>query len=295
MDYEWADVYNNDGEFMGCVLECTKCYTEVIRFSDMPVCPNCDGEQMIIADWGPEKSGKTSFAMTMEEPIWIADFDLRIDGALHRLPDLKYKAVKYPMPIQFSKQLKGVRELWEKFTVEFVSVLEDQTTYNGEPFRTIVIDTATQMQKTVRDALLQTKQEAQISRNNGCVPPDLRERLQQMEYGEPNGRMQAIIYAPRQYNKHMVLTHYAADEFKDMLVNGEIKTINTGKIQLDGFKHTEGLVDLVIATSSRNSGSGKEFYGKITTSGIDAKLEGMEFKDPTYQGIMDALQMIRGE
>jgi len=251
---------------------------------------------MILTTWGPEKTGKSSVGLSMPTPIWCADFDLGLDGALERYPGLEYESSKFPLPIELSLgvgQIKLVKELWEQFISEFVAVLEDKKKYHGAPYDSIFVDTATQMQRTVRRALLQMKQEIQLEKwDKGLrkAGEELRTSLLQIEYGEPNSKMQAIIYAPKQYQKHMCLSHYETEEYKDQLVNGEIKSMATGKMVLEGFKDTVGLSDLVILTSKKDG-----FYGTITHSRLHAGLEGMRLKDPTYGGVMEALGMLRGE
>src|SRR3990167_5852816 len=210
---------------------------------------------MIIAAWGPEKSGKSTIGLTMPQPIWCANFDLGIDESqLGRFPGIKYEDTKYPLPIELRLGvglITKVKALWEQFIADFVDVLEGRKLYKGEQYATILIDTSTQMQRTVRRALLQMKQEVQMERwTNGSRKSgeELRSSLLQIEYGEPNSKMQAVIYAPKQYGKHMFLSHYETEEYKDSLIHGEKVSMATGKMIMEGFKDTTGLSDIVMRT-----------------------------------------------
>ena len=257
---------------------------------------------MLIAAWGPEKSGKSKIALSKPQPIYCADFDLGLEGALEHYSGIKIEAPKYPLPIVLNLGvgiILNVRELWEKYVLEFVSVLEDKKLYqNKEPFKSIVVASTTQMQRTVRRAILQMKQEAQLTRwSSGKKRADeeLRSSLLQIEYGEPNAKMQTIIYAPKQYGKHMFLTHYETEEYKDQLVKDEVKSMATGKMVMEGFKDTVGLVDLVLLTSTKKNNGKIEFYATITHSRLHAGLTDMTLRDPTYDSIIEALNMLRGE
>lgn len=249
---------------------------------------------MILSCWGPEKTGKSLIGLSMPQPIWIADFDLGLKGALARMPGLEYESTRFPLPIELNLgigEITKVKELWVQFVVEFMGVLEETKKYHGAPFESIFLDTATQTQRTVRRAFLQMKQEAQMARwlaQGRKDGEELRSSLLKIEYGEPNSKMQAIIYAPEQYKKHMCLAHYETEEYKDQLVKGEVKSMATGKMVMEGFKDTTGLSDIVMVTSK----VGGEFFGTITHSRLHAKLEGMKIQDPTYQGIVDRLEML---
>jgi len=250
---------------------------------------------MIAAPWGDEKTGKSSFALTFPKPIWHADMDF----GFHRVADRFKKEIDsglivskpYPIPVQeliFSTQvgrpIKGIREVYEEFIHDFVNdFILNPDVLTG------VVDTHTQLWEIVRLGFLQEKQEIQLEQ--GLKKGEtLRERLMPYEYGEPNDRMKRIIQAARSYGKHLVMVHYAKEEYKPMVVDGQIKETRTGKLEMDSFKHIPDLSDIVIQTS-RNS---MEFFGTIVLCGLDIRLEGMKFRDPTYQLIVDALERLKG-
>ena len=269
---------------------------------------------MIFACWGLAGTGKSTVGLTFPEPIWIADFDLRLGnkeegGALVRFPNLQYEAIKYPLPLQLlSDQVIGVRQLWQRFLQDYVAVLEDKKLYNKIPFATIMIDTATKMRRAANEMTLQVKQEAQIAR--GVTPEHelFRERLLEIEYGEPNTKLQSIIQAPVQYGKNLVLIHHADDEYKKQLVtdkagNQKIESVATGNKVMDGFKRTTEAADIVmkiykeevVEVVNGSKKTRKVFRGIVTKSGLHAQLEDMMFDDPSYEQIMAALKMLRGE
>lgn len=245
---------------------------------------------MIAAPWGDEKTGKSSFALTFPKPIWHADMDFgfhRVTGRFKKEIESGLIVSKpYPIPVEelmFSSQIgrpiKGVREVYEEFLHDFVN----EFILNPD-IPTGVIDTHTQLWEIVRLGFLQEKQELQEKGEK------LRERLMPYEYGEPNDRMKRIIQAARSYGKHLVMVHYAKEEYKPMLVDGTIKETRTGKAIMDSFKHIPDLSDIVIQTS-RN---GVEFYGEVVLCGLDIRMEGMKFRDPSYDIIVAALERLKG-
>lgn len=119
----------------------------------------------------------------------------------------------------------------------------------------------------------------------------LRESLMPIEYGEPNARMRATIYAARTYNRNLVLTHYERPEYQDILTEKGKDSMATGRMEMDGFKHTGGLADIVVYTYLLDNVP----WCKVLLCGLDLRLQGMELKEPTWDSIMDVLKMLRGE
>jgi len=239
--------------------------------------------------WGDEKTGKSSLALTWPKPIAHFDMDFGVGRVMHRFQEDFDKGLIVTKPyalkledVMFTsskgRPIKGAREVYEQFITDYVAAVMD------EDVATLVIDTSTQLWEIVRLGYLQEKQELQKESEK------LRERLLPVEYGEPNGRMRNIIQAARSYDKHLVLVHYAKDEYKPQPDSkGGISEQRTGKIILDGFKWTPDLSDIIIQTRREDS----TFFGKVTLCGLAVSLEGTELQDPTYELFMGALDKLR--
>ena len=245
---------------------------------------------MIAAFWGEEKSGKSTAALGFPMPIYHADFDFGFERISHRykkeLEEGLIVTKPYPIPMEvdafvtkIGRRIAGVREKYEEFIMDYVAALQDKK------YQTVVIDTATQLWEIIRQGFLQEKQELQEPKDK------LRERLMPIEYAEPNSRMRQILYAARSFNKHLVLTHYARDEYAPRSTPQGIEEMRTGNKELDGFKYTLGLADIVIRTERKSN----EFYGTVTTCGLAIEMEGLIIKNPSYEAIMELLKRVRGE
>lgn len=268
----------------------------------------------VIANWGDEKTAKSTFAISAPKPIFHCDFDLGIEraygiklveqnvnGKVIKVDlDMEVESTPYAMPFQLGGKINGVKELWNTFLADYVKVLENQKLYQDKtPFRSIILDTGTQEYEVCRFGYLQEKQEVQLAR--GLRPgEDLRESLLSVEYAEPYARLKTLIYGARSYKKNLMITHYSTDEYAQRLgKDGRQEDYKTGKLRLDGFKYTEGLADLVLYNYRKEVIIDKipvtQLWGLITLSGLDIRMEGMTFQNPSYDSIIKALKMYRGE
>lgn len=178
----------------------------------------------------------------------------------------------------------GVKEVW----YEFLSDYHEQVM--GNKYQSVSIDTFTQTWEICRLAHLQELQEKQEPLGKG---EKYRERLQPIEYGEPNGRMRSIIYAARAKKKHLILTHYARDEYISQLnpVTYRKEDVRSGKLEMDGFKYIPGLVDLVIHSYMNKNNTPS---GIITVSGLNLDMVGHTFEYPDYDKIVNLMEMLNG-
>jgi hypothetical protein len=225
----------------------------------------------------------------------VYDFDLGSDRAVPRFQDevdMDLIVVKkYPIPpqgvyldekgkvsIRKDAKVRGVREVWERFLQDYVTAVMDPG------FESHLIDTGTQCWECCHRSFLQEKQEAQPANER------LRERLLPVEYGEPNARMKAVIYTARTYSRNLIITHYQRELYREVLTDRGLEERRTGEFELDGFKYTNGLVDMSVVTSVL----GNVPHCKVDLCGLDLRLQGMELIEPTYQKIVDALSMVRG-
>jgi hypothetical protein len=254
---------------------------------------------MIVALWAEEKCGKTTMALTFPKPL--RHYDLDVGGysrAAWRLDTAGVVSMPFATPVQmeklmgtkktgatirFPKKLVGVKETWQKLVEDFVAACMDKTTV------TIVIDSATQLWSLCHRARLQELQEIQIANGGSNFDENkLRERLQPMEYGEPNDRMRSLIYTARAAGKNLILTHYPRDVYAETMTPDGVKEYKTGELEPDGFKETVRLVDIVVrlATDKRTNLP----VATITTCGLPGLgtvATGLPLPSPTYQGMQE--------
>jgi len=252
--------------------------------------------------WGEDKSGKSSLALTFPKPIQHLEFDLGgYDRAKWRFKKdtdggfVTTKPFVVPMQgtidevtIKQSKIVTGVKELWYEFLVEYLRFLKSEMV-------TGVIDTGTLLWETICTAYLQEKQEIQLDPNGNLLRSEsrLRVSLLPIEYREPNIRMRGLIYQAKAHGKNLVLTHHSRDEYKPMtdFKTGEIKDSRTGERERSGFSSLGDSTDLMLHTYKQNG----KFYCKVDEQSVPTALVGMEFEDPSYDKIAEAIRMIQGE
>lgn len=231
---------------------------------------------------------------------------------LGRLLGAESKIVSSRIEVRFPRKVEGMAELWKDIVRDFVAVCQMPEVV------TIILDSATMFWNIDHRGYLQELQEKQLlkwqsdSSHRGATfdENDYRERLQPIEYGEPNDRMTQVFHTARAFNKNLVLTHYPTDVYGPMPDGkGGMADAKTGQVTLDGYKNTGKLVDLVVWTSIKThlvpdditkplGTKHEEKYpvAKITKAGIEGMgitAVGMEVP-ASFEGIINLRNMMRG-
>lgn len=276
---------------------------------------------MIFVAWGPDKTCKSTLALTFPKPLAYLEFDIGggeraikndsrygfkqavADSSIitsFKDPQGHEHPLSFVMPYQIgvvdfnkmsvrpSKILVGMKELWYKFLVAYISLLEQPN------IQTIVIDTGTLLWELCCSGYLQEKQELQLDQYGNVLPGEkLRVQLLQIEYREPNIRMRGIVYQAKAHKKHLVMTHHERDEYGMMMIKGEMIQGPTGRKERAGWGSLGDGADIIVHTYIK-SGSAKVPYCKVELAEIK-ELEGMEIETPTWEKIDFMLRMLRGE
>ena len=262
---------------------------------------------MIVVICGEEKSWKSTMALTF--PRKLVHFDLDVGGwnrASWRIDKTDVVSKPYLLPIQmeklmglgpkkdgvsvrFPRKVVGYKETWQKIVIDFVAACQD------ESVKTVVMDSGTQLWTIAHTGLLQEKQEIQLSRGMKEDDDKFRERLQPVEF--PNDRMRTLIYTAGSYHKHLILTHYPKPVYKEKVTEKGIESYKSDEVTVDGFKETERLADLVVWLSMEKDKEGHlASIATITRCGIEGMgtaAHGLTI-DPSYQGILDLQETMRG-
>ena len=265
--------------------------------------------KIIFGIWGPDKSCKTTLGLTFPKPLALFEFDVgSYERAKYRFTEEVSKGLiiynVYPTPIQanlaptfqITEKLVGIKELWRSFLQAYYEAL------TNPEIATLMIDTFTLNWEVGRQGFLQEKQESQGPNEK------LRERLLPIEYAEPNARMRAILHAAKSQNKHLVLTHHAKDEYKPMPTERGIEDMRTGNKERAGWVPLGDVVDIMVETYLDKKPALKQGnvviqpadektvpYCKVCLSGVALELVGLEFREPSYDKIMEQINRIRGE
>lgn len=260
----------------------------------------------IIGIWGPDKSCKTTLGLTAPKPLVDMEFDIGgFDRAKHRFQQeinaglITYEAYGMPIHIgQFdpaklevrpSKIIVGMKELFYRWLSQFVRHL------NTPNIASIMVDTATLLYSIDCDAYLQEKQELQLPLKPDGMGADgkpLRTQLLQIEYREPNNRFRGILYNAKLMKKNLILIHHDRDEYGPVLQkDGTIAQQATGKRERAGFATLGDSADVILHTTWDTKT--KAPYCTVDLAEVK-ELEGMSFKEPTYDKIAKTIQMLKG-
>ena len=220
---------------------------------------------LIISISGAPKTGKTHLSLSLPAPILIYSFDLGAEVVVRKFPDKKIDIRQYTMPITTTAS-PSIEEA--KLCKEFEKDYK-KTIWSGE-YKTIVLDPATFVWELIWHTY-------QIDQGD--------EKLIARKYTEPNARMSAINNEPKLSGVNLVLIHYMKEAY--------VGDKPTGEMKLDGFKRTEGLVDLVLRTRKEVRAKGGEKKNVIITTiqdnRFDLDMSGQEIPNATYDDIVAVL------
>jgi hypothetical protein len=262
---------------------------------------------MIVLIWGEEGVWKSTMALTWPKPLRHFETDI---GGFKRA-SWRFAAEKngiisspYPLPMQIdkmmgntatkdaggkvlsirqSKKIVGLSELWQKFVGDFVKAIE-----STEPeFKTLVIDSGTMLWTVNHRSYLQQLQEKQMSKPDYKGEQELRDNLISIEYAAVNERMTQLFNAANSYGKNLVLTHYPKEVYESIYRVDHYESVATGKYDIDGFKESRRLADLIVKLQWVTVKNERKVVGKIEKCGLPglgSMAVGMEI-EPSYQAL----------
>lgn len=165
-------------------------------------------------------------------------------------------------------RLSGWKELFWTFVNDYLTALDGP----GYP----IFDTETKLWLMIRQSFLQEVQDA--------AGPD-RERLDKLQYTEPNARHSQLIEAARIKGKDLIMLSHE----KELYTKSEA----TGLMVHDGFKEVPNMVDYSLRFVLKN----KKPLATFTKAGAGGlSLLGMEVESPTIpmiHTILDGASMLR--
>jgi hypothetical protein len=251
----------------------------------------------VTAIWGPEKTNKSGLALTWPTPIRHYDFDMGFAraswlGDYTKIDEMLDKGelttMELPTPVNISIQnntpLTGYRERWISFIQDYLQHLE------AGDVETYIIDTGTQAWSICHHAYLQELQEKQLPLSGN---DKLRAKLIPIEYGEPNNRMQSVEQAAKSRGKNLVICHHQTDVYSQRMGPQGMEEYKTGEFDLDGFRRTKNLSDMVIRTRMTRAEGVWLPEAEITLCGLSMNMVGMKFQNPTYEKFTEALARLR--
>lgn len=271
--------------------------------------------QINVGVYGPPKTFKTTFGLTMTRPL--VDFDLdrsfaraeaRFRAAnptdkivvvsptdtLEQYLDQDWDVIirSYNIPVKLPGQPINIwRNLWSGLVLPDIV-----NTFQHPRIKSGLIDTGTVAWKISREAFME-----KVIEKDGT-----RVQMSRIEYREPNAEMFGLLGIAPYHGKNLMMLHHDAAKFQGGQEVGRT---------WDGFNHLGGQVDLVIVTDqghtctrcnkvflpSRNSmeHTGHQInetpiqVAMIETSGYSVSFQGTLIVEPTFDKVMSELNIIR--
>ena len=262
---------------------------------------------MLVSLEGPNSTGKTTFAYTAPRPIVGFAFDLgwkrAIYGAKHDelFSGLSIKVHEYdlsvvdppkvenditiyelPAPVQLDQiRMKGVRDQWSYFIIRFGAAV------TNPEVRSLVVDTMSSARRIKADAFLESLQD------NTKPGEKMRERLIQIEYGNPNDAIRDLYSTSQGTHKNLVATHHLQDERKDGIdKDGRIvQGMLTGNKVLEGLAKTHDLVDIALRMEEQKG----QIKAQFLKCGYNLALKNTGLDNPTWNTLVGQIESFTGD
>jgi len=206
---------------------------------------------------GDPKVGKSHFALTAPEPIVVYSFDWRGVDPLIKKPMFKDKDItvkKFVPPVSDSLHPEPYAEkLWDNIREDY-RALQEEAKVN-----TIILDPSTVLWEIIRNSWEEEKG---------------RRQLMSRDYGEPNARMAWMLMSPLPLGINVISIQYLRERY--------VADKPTGELELDGFKRTEGLVDVVLDVAL----IGNKSVFSIKRNRFDRSLNGEKLNDATFSDVV---------
>ena len=193
-----------------------------------------------------------------------------------------------PPPIQLdSVRVKGYLLLWTYFIAMCAKA------FMANQVKTLVVDTMTVARRVKADAYLESLQDRAFDAGGKRITGvNMRERLLQKEYGNPNDAIRDVYTTGAGVDKNLIAVHHLTDEYASKPnAKGEIEEVATGKRVLEGLKNTHRFVDIAMLLT-KDAGHIK---GKFLKFGYSLAMEGTSQDDPTWDTIATTVATVTGD
>jgi hypothetical protein len=258
--------------------------------------------QLIATTWGPIKTGKSTLALTWPKPMVHMDFDQGFHRAEPNFLNLKVVKVPlgeplekwlpialgqgaeiitkpYPLPVKWGSTVAGYIDLWNEIVGDLKVIYENQYV------QTLCMDTGSVFWEIRVQAQLEKAQQRNATRT----------RLQEIEYGEPNSDMRAMLGACRTYGKNLITVHHVGGVYEPKLTAQGTESVRVGDTY-SGWKHTGALVDIILKTNKIEAVNGQpaQIEAMILTCGLTLAAEGQVVPDASFESILALVNSLRG-
>jgi len=220
---------------------------------------------------GLPKTGKTYLSMTFPEPIKIYSFDGGADYVKTKFPNKDIEIVNFTLPIIESTEDTWALPVWEEFYQQFRADVE-----SGQ-YQTLVLDTATAVESTLRQAILEEFQEDKPNKK----------KLATNEYVARNLRMTALFGRARNNGVNLVTIQYLREQWVKR--PGSDKAEPTGLLVVDGWNQTEGFADINVEMTTKEKANKTVMVAMIKSNRFEREMNNKTFEDTNFDEIVALL------
>ena len=233
--------------------------------------------RLVIAPWGQEKTGKTTFAFTFPDPIYFFNFDIGEEGVVdERIKGLLSQGRKVFHAEYVLDPMDGLAEqrvVYGQFKKDY-----DEAVSTAPLGATIIIDTGTALEQLVRDVTMDEVQESRRgTKSEG--------RSFQYDYHRRNQEMNRLWTAANaRRGVNFVFVHKSSPVYDS---GGN----RTSQIELQGWSGTLYTVATVLQLYKQPgpTGQAEQFFGRMNMCRQDSRLVGLPLENPTYTSITELL------
>ena len=235
--------------------------------------------RVTVSGWGEPKKGKSHFALTFPEPIQA--IEIGETGIEDLLPTFKGKQITHTpliMPV-LSPDIGDHQKLLTAFEKVLLATVKQDSGY-----RTLVIDSASRLWRSVRVVMTEK-----------ALEDSIRRKKSQADYELANDYFEQIIQLVRQKpDLNLVLLHRHRDVWRTQMdENGRERSGATGEVEARDYKGIENMVQMVLKFNTgtrfdaRTKTQGESFMHTIQLCRFNRKLEGMVVPDMDYNLLME--------
>ncbi len=222
------------------------------------------------------KTGKNHFAYSSPEPIVVYCFNGGAEWvAKNKFLDKDITIKNYTLPIVESTDQKWASPVWDKFYSEYKKDIV------GGKYATYILDTATEIENTCQQAVLEEQQESAELRDR------TKQKLATTEFLARNLRMKALFDSAKNAGVNLISLQYLKEEW--IKERGKDRAEPTGKLVLDGWRRTETQADINLEMMLINKGGKSVTKTTIATSRFDRDLNGTVLEDTTFEEVVALL------
>lgn len=239
--------------------------------------------RLVVAGWGNEKVGKTSFALTMPGPIYLYNFDYGYRPVVASAEGKELYVASYVLPDQFS--VSSYKAVMASFQKDWADGIASAAERGGS----VVVDTASQLWTVIGQCMTGEVREDRAEENEVRAAEGKRQAQDsRLDYRKANAMMDSILKRP--------LTVVGQDKVNVMYIQRASPiyegSSDTGRTKMHGFSTTGNIVEMLLyfgidePKDKMGQPLPSKYFARIDFSRyLGATLRGVRIDNPTWDKV----------